>query len=150
MIMSLIYETYELGNEDITVRYTSTSRVPGPGIDPLFLIAPRLTIDLGKGPVDYSSSEVGRSELSPPGVTALTVTVERSIDAGATLFSVLLPLSVVPGEDLAAAPVEAVAFRTTVRTFLADVGWKFPEQSYEAHVLKGTYTRKLTPPVPAE
>jgi hypothetical protein len=144
-MMPLISETYDLADGQIKLTYKAWRRESGSSNEPFFIPAPQLRIDLGDGPVDYSSSEVTRSQLLNPSASALTVTVQRTVDAGATLFTVLLPDSAVPGTDPQVAKIEAVAIITTIRTFLGNVGKEFPAECYSAQVLGGTYKQSVDP-----
>jgi hypothetical protein len=141
--MPLIRDEYNVADGQITVKYAEWTRVPGTQVEPFFVPAPQLSVDLGKGTVHYSDGEVTRSQIASPAATALTVTVERTVDTGATLFTVILPDSAVPGDDPEVAKVEAVAIITTIRTFLGNVGKEYPAECYRTQVLTGTYQHSV-------
>ena len=109
------------------------------GIDPLWIPAPSLTVDLGQGAVNYPPSEMVRFDIPSPLGFGLTVTVAKSIDVGAQLFTVLLPTQTVSDGPTDVTSIEAVAILTTVRTSLGNIGHKLPAESYDAFALQGTY-----------
>jgi hypothetical protein len=140
--MPLILDECSLANADgtIKVEYKVWERIPGPDPEPMFVPAPVLSIDLGGGPVEYSLSEYTSGTLTSPALTCLTVTIAKETDTGSTLFTVLIPRPV-PPEGSSVAQLQAVAFRTVNRTFLANVGKEFPAESFDSSVLSGTYSQ---------
>lgn len=145
--MPLIQDDYSLASTDgtINVDYTTWERVPGTGPEPMFIPAPVLKIDLGNGPVQYSPSEYASGRLTNPALTCFTVTIVKTVDTGSTFFTVLIP-DPVPPAGSPQAKLEAVAFRTENRTFLANVGQEFPAESFDCAVLSGIYTQTVSGP----
>ena len=146
--MPLIQHQYSLANSDGTMKadYTVWERIPGPGPEPMFVPSPVLTVDLGAGPVQYTVSEFASGTLTNPALTCLTVQISKTIDTGGTLFTVLIPQPV-PLAGSSQAKLEAVAFRTINRTFLANVGEEYlvlqPSKAAEPFTVMleaGTYT----------
>jgi hypothetical protein len=140
--MPLIQHDYSMANGDGTIKvdYAVWERIPGPGPEPMFIPAPVLSIDLGDGPVKYSGSEYKTGTLDNPSLTCLTVTLSKTTDLGGSLFTVMIPPPV-PPPGSAKAKLQAVAFRTVDRTFLANVGEQFPAESFDSTVLSGTYSQ---------
>jgi hypothetical protein len=139
--MPLIRHDYSLTNTDGTIKadYTVWERVAEPTPEPMFVPSPILKVDLGAGPVEYAVSEYSSGTLTNPALTCLTVQITKTIDTGGTLFTVLIPHPVPPAGS-SQAKLEAVAFRTVNRTFLANVGDEFPAESFDCAVLSGTYS----------
>lgn len=137
--MTTSHEVFEVKSNRVHVTYILARRVSTGGIDPLWIPAPSLTVDLGQGPVDYSPSEMTRFDIPSPMGFGITVTVTKSVDVGAQLFTVMLPMQSFDDNPTNVTSIEAVAVVTTIRTSLGNIGDKLPAESYDAFALQGTY-----------
>ena len=147
--MPLVESKFTLASKPgkVMVTYATTHRTaPPPGvIEPLFVMAPVLDLDLGNGPIKYGPSEFSVSQIANPALTAITVSIEKTVDAGGKAFTVFFPAPTLQ-EGKTQAKAEAVAFETQIRTFLANVGQRFPAEEFRVHVLRGTYSESEISP----
>jgi hypothetical protein len=139
--MPLLMSLYSLSDGSISVTYKIWERAAGPVPEPDFVPASVLEVDVGKGPVSYSPSEVELVQVPPLAALLLTVTMEPAPDGGTTFFSVLLPKFATQQSPGAFTNIQGVAVITQMQTTLNNV--HSPTQTYTTTIVKGYYTCEL-------